>query len=263
MLCLVTAFALAFTVAFSPVSQSSTRARDAAAQTAFSAPETSASSLEPQLATPGPPSDLQHTQSTVAGNGVALLPEGDAGEIVVIAVGSYDPEHGLPYAIRNNMNNDQVVIEVQAMTLDAAGASISSGPRGFSLPWKLRAGDIAIGYVEFRDDDLPADAAFTFTIESKAAADARSGFLVDVDMLGATSDDGRIKGEAINTYSQVVSVPVFEAMCLDGEGRPLRVYMDFFDQSELAPGQTGTFEIVLEHDEPCPYLIASAGGLTP
>ncbi len=101
----------------------------------------------------------------IGGNVIGLLPEGEAGELSVVATGPYDGNL-LPIVARNNTGEDIIRITAVATALNPAGQVIASGNDQLFSPNLVRSGGLAFGYAYFGGIELPEDTEFEIDLDS-------------------------------------------------------------------------------------------------
>ncbi len=196
----------------------------------------------------------------IGGNALGVLPEGDAGELSVIAVGPYDG-NVLPIVVRNNTSEDIIRVTAVASAKNASGQLIATGnDQGFN-PNLVRSGGVTFGYAYFQGVELPADTEFDVDLDSKSATDDRFENIRDLEVVEASTVEGRVVGTLQNTYDADLTGPIsIAAACFDEEGSLLSHERGYSTEEELAPQETVAFQVSDLGNEPCPlFLVAGQG----
>lgn len=197
-------------------------------------------------------------QTSIGGSAANLLPPGTAGEVIVVAVGTYDGSR-LPLVVRNNTGGEVADVSVSATARDAGGALVASGGDQGFRPNLLRPGELAMGYAYFDGAQLPADAVFEFDAE----ADAPGGALSRLDLVvdEATLIDDRVVGVLSNPHAETLQGPIgITLTCFSTDGILLGFHEGYSDKETAEPGETVPFQVTLQGGTSCPaFLVAGSG----
>lgn len=196
----------------------------------------------------------------IGGNALGLLPEGEPGELSVLAVGPYDG-NVLPLVVRNNTDEDVIRIEAAAIARNPAGQLIASGGDQLFGPNLVRPGGIAIGYAYFGGIDLPPDAEFEVELDATPATDDEFENIRDLEVIEASTTEGRVIGVLRNGYDEPIGGPIgANLVCFDADGDLLIHARDYLDEDEVDPGEDATFQVSPFGVDACPiFLVAGSG----
>lgn len=197
--------------------------------------------------------------SVLGGNALSLLPSGEKGKVDVVAVGPYDGNE-LPLLVRNNSGKDVVKISVSATAHGADGSLIAAGGDQGFVPYGVKDGSYALGYIYFDGATLPADVKFEFDVQSEPDTGDRRFAPVDLDVKNASFLGDRIVGELVNASAQKVSLIGVSAICVDGGGAILGFERGFVDKEETGPGESAPFQISIYDGVDCTNFILAANG---
>lgn len=218
-----------------------------------------AKSSEPTATAASEQASSGGSASVLGGNALSLLPPGEKGKVDVVAVGTYDGNQ-LPLLVRNNSGKDVVKISVSATVHGADGSLIAAGGDQGFVPYGVKDGSYAIGYIYFDGAALPADAKFDFDVQSEPDTGDRRFAPVDLDVKDASFLGDRIVGELVNSSTQTVTLIGVEALCVDGSGAILGFERGFVDKEQTASGDTAPFQISIYDGVDCTNFIVAANG---
>lgn len=195
----------------------------------------------------------------IGGNALPLMPQGNVGELSVIAVGPYDG-NVLPIVVRNNTGQDVIRITATAAAKNPAGQLIASGGDQLFNPNLVRSGGVSIGYAYFGGAQLPPDTTFDIELASTPATEDRFENVRDLEVVEASTVEGRVVGTLQNTYDEVLTGPFgISAACFDEAGTLLSHLRGFTTKDQLAPDETVTFQVDNFSGSPCPlFLVAGS-----
>jgi hypothetical protein len=199
----------------------------------------------------------------VIGTAFSLIPQGDDGKVSVVAVGSYTRFDGtltLPVMIRNNTGADVQQVSVAATARDTAGTLLASGQDRNLSPYRVPTGEVAFGYVDFDGIELPVDTEFELTVQSIPVQEVTTVGILDLEMGEVSAVDGRIVGQVRNTTDRSLSSTAARIACLSENGTLNGVLYTGLDPDRVEPGQTATFQVPLDEDQPCPQFLAASTG---
>lgn len=196
----------------------------------------------------------------IGGNAFSVLPEGEVGELSVLATGPYDGTQ-LPIVIRNNSGQDVIRITASVTARNPAGQVIGSGGDQLFSPNLVRAGGVAFGYAYFGGVPLPADTQFDVQLDATPATDDRFENRRDLEIVEASTIDGRIVGTAQNTYGTTLTGPFdARAVCFDEAGTLLVHQASFLVPQQLDADETVSFQVDNFTGTPCPLFLVAASG---
>jgi hypothetical protein len=187
------------------------------------------------------------------------LAAGESQQVSVIAVGP--PQSATPVVVRNN-TPDTVEVHLSATARSASGDLAGSGEdQGLHPAW-VEPGQVAIGYVYFGIDDIPAGTTVDVTARGEEVADEPGALpaVIAEHNLAAGEFGQQVVGIVRNDNDYRMEGPISVlVMCFDETGAPLQAPGDFLDVDALDPGQEGSFSVDL-FDATCPrYLVGVSG----
>ena len=196
----------------------------------------------------------------IGGSALGLLPEGEAGELSVVATGPYDG-NVLPIVVRNNTGEDIIRITAVATARNPAGQVIGSGNDQMFSPNLVRSGGLSFGYAYFGGIELPEDTEFEIDLDSQAATDDEFENVRDLEVVEASTVEGRVVGTLENTYDVELTGPIgIDAVCFDDEGELLTHQQSYSSKETVAPEETLTFQVENFQTDTCPlFLVAGSG----
>jgi hypothetical protein len=196
------------------------------------------------------PLDARHSPF-VGGNRSPRLPSGQQGRLSVVAKGVYDGS--LPIIVRNNTSRTVNGIYVTGLATSASGRILATGDSQGFHPSLVKPGEITIGYVFFRDAQLPPNARYRLSV-----AENRSTAQKDLVMTKASFATDRVIGIARNPRATEASLPAGTVACFVGN-RLLDTYEDPSDQITVRPHGTLIFQV--EVFDACPTFLVTAYGV--
>ncbi|MGI8404926.1 MAG: VWA domain-containing protein [Thermomicrobiales bacterium] len=205
--------------------------------------------------------ELQVVQGAgfIGGNALGGLPAGESRKLSVIAVGPYDG-NSLPIVARNNTGKDIIRITAVATAKNPSGQVIGSGTDQLFNPNLVRSGGISFGYAYFGGIQFPADTTFDIKLNSKASTDDKFENRRDLEVIEASTIDGRVVGTLRNTYDVDLTGPItVNAACFDETGNLLSHQQSSSTQEKVAPGETVSFQVENFQTGTCPqFLVAGS-----
>jgi hypothetical protein len=195
----------------------------------------------------------------IGGTALGILPEGEAGQLSVIGIGPYDGTV-LPIIVRNNTGADIIRITAVATARNPAGQVIASGNDQLFSPNLVRVGGVAFGYAYFDAVPLPADTAFEVDLDSTSATDDGFENRRDLEVVEASTLEGRVVGTLANVYDEELTGPVsVGAVCFDEAGNVLSYLQGFSSKETVAPDESFTFQVDNFTSQTCPlFLVAGS-----
>ncbi len=196
----------------------------------------------------------------IGGNALGILPEGDAGELSVVAIGQYDG-NVVPIVARNNTGEDIIRITAVVTARNPAGQVIASGNDQLFNPNLVRAGGVSFGYAYFGGVELPQDTTFEVDLDATPATDDEFENIRDLEVLEASTIDGRVVGTLRNIYDVELTGPIgISAVCFDEAGGLLSHQQSYSSAETLGPQETVTFQVENYQTGICPqFLVAGSG----
>lgn len=185
------------------------------------------------------------------------LPDGDPGEVSIIASGTTIGTRGsVPMIVRNNTGDVVGNIEVSGTARDAADALVGSGASQGFQPKTIEPGEIAFGYVYFDTELTGSSFAYDFTVNTQPPNE----FFASVTVTEVNNTGDKIIGTVANEGDGEVTGPIrVETLCFNDDGT-FRVDADaYVEPYDLPVGGTGSFSIDL-FDAPCPNGLIAASG---
>jgi hypothetical protein len=196
----------------------------------------------------------------IGGNALPVMPEGESGELSVVAVGLYDGNQ-LPIVVRNNTGEDVIRITAVVSAKNQSGQLIATGGDQLFSPNLVRSGGVSFGYAYFGGVDLPPDTQFEFDLDARSATDDRYENRRDLEVVEASSLEGRVVGTLQNTYDTLLTGPIsVVAVCFDESGTLLGHERGFSNKDQLAPDETLAVQVGRPGTGPCLlFLLAGSG----
>jgi hypothetical protein len=196
----------------------------------------------------------------VVGNAVPALPEGDPGELSVVA-DSFRYRRAVNITevyvvVRNNTDGEVRGPEVTVTVRDAAGSPVATATITQMHPHVVAPGGISFGFVEMDDTELPEGAVLDFTV---APADVPEGedHVVDLPIVEFDRPDTTIRAVVGNDRDTPVAYAEVWVVCFDDTGTLTRTDAGYASPVQIQPGETGTAEVDVAEIE-CPvYLLSS------
>ena len=183
--------------------------------------------------------------STPAGDGPTIVAQGEK-----LNIGG-----SLPVVIRNDGDQPVWRVTVAGQARNPAGKLIGSGADQTLKPNFLEPGQIAIGYVFFGGDTLPASTKYELSVGAESGPYEN---IRDMEISETSASGDTIHAVAKNRWDVPLTLPSAYAACLDGK-RLLDVIQAFGTTDPVPPGGQTTFSLE-SFDRPCPnFLIASTG----
>lgn len=198
------------------------------------------------------------SDSVSIGDAFEFLDDGEAGELSVVAMGTYDGT-SLPIVVRNRTGEPLQSLSVSAAVRSSDGDLIGSGSvSGAMTPFVVPNGDVSFGSLYFDGAEFPEDAEYEIDISGDAAG---SGFfsLVDLTVTEATLLDDRIVGAVTNDTDAPANLVGVYAACFSDAGDLVSTEVTFIDQDVLEAGDDATFQLPLYGNTCDRYILASTG----
>lgn len=196
----------------------------------------------------------------IGGTALGILPEGEPGELSEVAIGPYDG-NVVPIVARNNTGEDIIRITAVVTARNPAGQVIANGNDPLFSPNLVRSGGISFGYAYFDGIELPEDTKYEVNLDYTPATDDEFENIRDLEVVEASTVDGRVVGTLRNIYDAEVTGPIaISAACFDEQGNLLSHQQSFSSQDTLAPDETLTFQVENFQTGTCPqFLVAGSG----
>lgn len=220
-------------------------AQDDDPEATIAALETQVSKLQTQVASLTTPTaeatiPAEPGITTLFGDGLGLLPPGEAGTVAVIAVGKPVRE-ALPVAVRNNTGEPVLLNEVIAVARDETGTLIATSMVGTLVPYRIEPGQVAVGDIAFTPGTVLDGLSFEFEVQLDSP-DNQFLNRVDLTISEATKTNTGITGLAVNNSDEKLMGPFSVAgLCLSTTGEIRGYYAAFATKMELAPGEETPF----------------------
>jgi Mg-chelatase subunit ChlD len=202
----------------------------------------------------------------VGGNAFSLLGPGEAGEVSVIATGSFEAMVGdsIPFVVRNNTTEDVANVKVTGTIRDADGRVIGAANGLLMTPTYVTTGGVSFGQAYFGDIDMPADATVEFKAEATPVSELRFNNFRDLDVVEASLFENRVTGTLENTHNEAVKGTIaIQTLCFDLEGNVLSLAFGSVDTSRIEAGDSTPFQVTLFYGssgQGCPaFLVAGYG----
>jgi hypothetical protein len=169
-----------------------------------------------------PSTPVAGAQATLGGNAMHLLPPGEKDRVTVISVGTLESnEIDVPIVVRNNTAEPVAGIVVKGEVRDTQGKllAVADTDGGHQLkPYLVNPGEVAVGFVQFGQLDVPVDATFTYSTTFEKAPGAMSDFNIDLVFIEAVWLSDRIVGTVRNPISLAVGGTYMNIVCLSPDG---------------------------------------------
>jgi hypothetical protein len=206
--------------------------------------------------------ELEVVQGTefIGGTALGILPEGEVGELSVVAIGPYDGNL-LPIVVRNNTGSDIIRITAVATAMNPAGQVIASGNDQTFNPNLVRSGGLAFGYAYFDGISLPPDTTFEVNLGSTLATDDEFENRRDLQVVEASTLEGRVVGTLSNIYDVELTGPFStNAVCFDEASTLLNFLQSYSSTDSVAPNETLSFQVDNFQTGTCPLFLVAASG---
>lgn len=205
-----------------------------------------------QVATPAP-----EGQTTIVGNAIPLLPDGEPGAVEVIAYSvPVEPRDSIGWIVKNNTDQSisEIVITADLHTPDGKLLGVTN--RSSIATEQLNPGEIAIGYssgANIADPSVQISFHISYDIGPPSHRWSET-----VEIVAAEQNDDRIIGEFTNTSEVTLDGVFFYYACFDETGKLLGVDLGSFD-GKFAPLERRAFQ-VMGDIEGCAYFLVSGQG---
>lgn len=209
----------------------------------------------------------------LGGNASPNAPAGEAGKVSVVLIGPVPTDQhelfSVPIVVRNNTDRPVGRIQVAATARDATGKLVPGLERdandrlaaiGRSLgfnPTTVRPGELALGSLSFSPpSSIPADATFSFTIETSEPSAGGPFDSVSLKVTAARLVGRQVTGTAVNPTGTPIDGPFdVEVFCFDGSGKLGAVTGDVATPTKLEARGTASF--LVDTEGPCTtFLVA-------
>lgn len=196
------------------------------------------------------------SSKVIAGSASATFsaPAGDG--LTIVAQGEKLTNSGsLPVVVRNDGDQPVWRVTIAGTARNPAGKLIGSGSDQTLKPNFLEPGQIAMGYVFFGGDALPASTKYELTT---GAENSPYENIRDMEISETSASGDTIIVVAKNSWDVPLTLPSAFAACFDGR-RLLDVVQGFGNTDPVAPGGQTTVSIEF-FDQSCPtFLVAGSG----
>lgn len=195
-------------------------------------------------------------------------PNGDAGKLSVVAVGSPDSNTfgaSVPVIVRNNTADAMTDIEASGTVRNAAGSLVSSGSSQGFAPETIQPGEWAYGFVYF-SVPLPADSVVTVTATGEKASGRFAIFpyvILNIQEVAISTQRKNLVviGIVSNPDSKETVDPAkVSILCTSTEGMPLSVESEYSDGPVLPNGTSSFSADLYDKADSCPVVSVTSGG---
>jgi hypothetical protein len=198
----------------------------------------------------------------IGGTALSLLPQGDPGELSVVAVGAYDGNI-LPFVVRNNTGEAVISLSATGKALNSAGQLIGTGGDQMLNPNLLRAGGLSMGYIYFGGAVFPADTTFLITVTGTPAAQEKFENQRDLEVVEAALVDGRVVGTLRNGYEEPLNGPFgVQVACFDTSGGLTYLKKVYTPEQHADAGAQATFQATFFEPVDCSRFLLAGGGFS-
>jgi hypothetical protein len=205
-------------------------------------------------------------QDMLGGNAHPSYPDGDPGEIAVVALGpiTYDASGGtLPLAIRNNTKAAVSRITITGIAEDQNGTQLAVGSSQEQVqPAQLAPAALGYSYIHFAasDPQVPPNSVYEFTIKSNPA-DTSAFNTASVKITKSTATADAITGVASNTTGSKLQGPyAVQAFCFDDQGNLIAAEnVTATKIGDVPVGGSVNFAIPLNGTSCANYLVGISG----
>ncbi|PQM50313.1 serine/threonine protein kinase [Mycolicibacter virginiensis] len=205
-----------------------------------------------------------NASALLAGTANPNLPEGDPGEVSVVQIGPVNKAGNmgkLPFAFRNNTTAGISHVDWSA-TARSGGKIVASGKSQGTAPAQIPPGEIGFGYIWFGESVPPADAEYTFKVQTTPIS--KDGYnTAALQVNEANASGSAVVGSAVNTNGTQVEGPFSTSVyCFDGDTL-LSTHSGFAEPSDVVePDSDVTFSVAL-YNANCPTFTVGVSGFFP
>lgn len=173
------------------------------------------------------------------GNAHDLILEGEPGVVSVVLIGA-PIDYDVPIVIRNNSDETAFLDGITGIARGADGRLIGVVEDDQIAPYRIEAGELAIGIVSFgRDVMLPPDAAYELNVNLREATARHS--LANLQVVEAELTATGLLGVVENNSGVPVRFPRVTVLWFDEAGATTGGYRGYVVEDEIAAGGIGTF----------------------
>lgn len=241
--------------AFNTPVSGAARSEDTVSQSAAAPQESTGADDSPQAATPRP----FNASGLLGGNATPNFPDGEAGKVSVVQVGSMLKDKGiLLFAFRNN--TDAAISHVDwSATARSGGSIVGSGSSQGTTPSQVRPGEVGLAYIFFDSAaTIPDDADYDFQV-STSPADTSFFNTADLEVTEANGSNDAIVGGATNATDANATGPFsVDVYCFDGDNL-IDQATGFSDQDSAAPGDAVSFSVALYGQQCSTFALGVSG----
>ena len=213
-------------------------------------------------ATPAPIEVATETEvgGYVGGNAFALLEEGTAGDLSVVAAG-LDVDDNLALVIRNDTGEAVENIEVEIVARAGGDIAAVGAAQGLQ-PFVVEDGGLALAYGSFSGAEIPEGAEFEFTLDADPVGTDEFTSSRDLIVEEVNGTDDAIVGIYSNPHEETITGFIINAaVCFDSSGQLTEYLTSTTNNDELEPSQTRPFEVgTALGAEECPYYLVAGYG---
>lgn len=238
-----------------PVSGAAQSEEDTTGESAAAPQETAEADDSPQAVTPQPFS----ASELLGGNATPDFPDGEAGKVSVVQVGSMLKDKGiLLFAFRNN--TDAAISRVDwSATARSGGSIVGSGSSQGTTPSQVRPGEVGLAYIYFDSAaTIPDDADYDFQVTT-SPADTSFFNTAALKVTEANVSGDAIVGGASNATDASATGPFsVDVYCFDGD-KLIDQAIGFSDQDAAAPGDSVSFSVALYGQQCSTFALGVSG----
>lgn len=195
------------------------------------------------------------------------LPEGEEGEVSVVAISEPDSNTSFPFVLQNRTDQTISRVEVSGRAIGPDEATLGTGSSQMVSPNVVPPGEYAFGYVyvDSSDMSLPEGASIPdlrvdFT---EGLGDFENIIGLDIENFEELPN-GDLTGDATNPHEEVVTGPIsIESVCLFGDDQVSHDFA-FADNDTVDPGEAAIWTISnYSGDSPeCEVRLVGANGFS-
>ena len=206
---------------------------------------------------------LAYSSLTIIGDEEAL-PEGEAGEVSVVAMSASDHNTTFPFIVHNQTDEAISRIEVSGRAVDDDGGTLGTGSSLDVSPNVVLPGEYAFGYVylDSSDRELPAGASIPeLRVDFTEGIDRYESIVsLDIENFEELSN-GDITGDVANPHDIPVSSSVaINTVCLSDDDQVTHGNT-YSDSDSVDAGDSSTWTLSFYRDTPeCTVRLLSAHG---
>lgn len=195
--------------------------------------------------------------TTVAGDGVALLPSSDPGEVAAVLVGDYSAGEWLPAIMHNNTASAYEMVGGTVIARTADGSLVASGEGWRWVPFRVDPGGYALVFFRFGEETLPEGLVFEIVPgwnELGESSSQRQDLVIDE----LTVLDDRVIGVVRNPSAVPLSAGNVGVVCLDDAGAVAGWGYGALQSASVAPSGVAAFDLQLTVGAACPHPVVAA-----